>query len=85
MNFAIVIEGMTLIAFIVMIIGSKQKRETGWKVLSGLLVLVGAIQCSGMSLIVSFPSSCPHLTRGVLASIWNSADLLLFPFTGLPL
>ncbi|MCJ1357012.1 MAG: hypothetical protein MMC33_007008 [Icmadophila ericetorum] len=51
MSFAIVIEGMTLIAFIVMIIGSKQKRESGWKILSGLLVLVGAIQSSGMALI----------------------------------
>ena len=53
MNFAIVMEGMTLIAFMVMLAGGKQKRERGWKVLSGMLVLVALIQCAGMALIVS--------------------------------
>ena len=52
MSFAVVIEGMTLITFIVILAGGKQKRETGWKVLSALLVLVGLIQCAGMTLIV---------------------------------
>ena len=52
MSFAVVIEGMTLIAFIVVLGGGKQKREAGWKVLSGLLLLVGLIQCAGMALMV---------------------------------
>ncbi|KAL8865201.1 MAG: hypothetical protein Q9174_007016 [Haloplaca sp. 1 TL-2023] len=51
MSFGIVIEGMTLIAFIVVIAGGKQKRENGWKVISGLLVLAGLIQCAGMAII----------------------------------
>ena len=55
MSFAIVMEGMTLIAFCVMIGGGKQKRESGWKVLSGMLLIVGLIQCESMSLIVGFP------------------------------
>ena len=54
MSFAVVIEGMTLIAFVVMLAGGKQKRDAGWKILVGLLVLVGLIQCTGMALIVSF-------------------------------
>lgn len=52
MSFAIVMEGMTLIAFLVVIAGGKQRREKGWKVLSGMLLLAGMIQCAGMALIV---------------------------------
>ena len=52
MSFAVVLEGMTLIAFMIMLLGGKQQRESGWKILSGLLVLVGLIQCTGMSLMV---------------------------------
>ena len=55
MSFAVVGEGVTLIAYIVILWGGKQKREAGWKVLSGMLFLVGLIQCTGMALIVSFP------------------------------
>lgn len=53
MSFAVAMEGMTLIAFVVMIAGGKQKRESGWKILTGFLFLVGLIQCTGMALIVS--------------------------------
>lgn len=55
MSFAVVMEGMTLIAFGVMISGGKQKREGGWKIMTGLLVLVGLIQCTAMALVVSHP------------------------------
>jgi len=51
MSFAVVIEGVTLTAFVVMIAGGKQKRESGWKMMSTLLVLVGALQLTGMALI----------------------------------
>lgn len=53
MSFAVVGEGGTLIAYIVVLGGGKQKRESGWKILSGMLFLVGVIQCTGMALIVS--------------------------------
>lgn len=53
MSFSVVMEGMTLIAFMVMIAGGKQKRESGWKILTGFLILVGLIQCASMALIVS--------------------------------
>ncbi|MCJ1310988.1 hypothetical protein MMC25_004658 [Agyrium rufum] len=51
MSFAVVMEGMTLIAFLVMITGGKQERVQGWKILSGLCFIVGAIQCVGMALM----------------------------------
>jgi len=53
MSFAVVGEGGTLIAYIVVLGGGKQKRESGWKILSGMLFLVGVIQCTGMALVVS--------------------------------
>ncbi|KAL8775111.1 MAG: hypothetical protein Q9209_000590 [Squamulea sp. 1 TL-2023] len=58
MSFGVVIEGMTLIAFIVVLAGGKQKREQGWIVISGLLVLAGVIQCAGMAIIVSLLPLC---------------------------
>lgn len=55
MNFAVVLEGMTLITYMVILSGGKQKRESGWKILSGLHFIVGALQLAGMSIIVSHP------------------------------
>ena len=54
MSFAVVMEGMTLITFVVVIAGGKQKRESGWKILTGLLILVALIQCTAMALVVGF-------------------------------
>lgn len=54
MSFAVVIEGMTLIAYLVILGGGKQKRESGWKILSTLLLVAGVVQCAGMALMVSF-------------------------------
>jgi hypothetical protein len=51
MSFAVVMEGVTIIAFVLMIAGGKQKRESGWKILSGLLALVALIQCAAMALV----------------------------------
>lgn len=53
MSFAVVLEGMTLIAYVVILAGGKQKRESGWRVLSGLHVCCAALQCAGMAIIVS--------------------------------
>ena len=53
MSFAIVIEGMTLIVYIIILAGGKQKRESGWKVLAGLHVIVAALQVAAMAIIVS--------------------------------
>lgn len=51
MNFAVVLEGMTLIAFIVMLFGSLQKRIAGKTVITGFLLLVAVLQLVSMSLI----------------------------------
>jgi len=51
MSFAAVLECVTVVAYVVVIAGGKQKRENGWKVLAGLLVLVGALGCASMSIV----------------------------------
>lgn len=52
-------EGMTLFTFVVVIAGGKQKRESGWKILTGLLIFVALIQCIAMALVVGFSPFLP--------------------------
>ena len=65
MSFAVMLEGMTLITYIVILAGGKQKRESGWKILSGLHVLCGALQLAGMAIIVSLPLNPERRLRSV--------------------
>ncbi|WEW60201.1 hypothetical protein PRK78_005686 [Emydomyces testavorans] len=51
MSFAVVLEGMTLIAYLVILAGGKQMRETGWKVLTVFLVFIALVQCAAMALV----------------------------------
>jgi hypothetical protein len=57
MSFAILLEGMILVAYTTILMGGRQKREMGWKVLSFLLVLAGVVQCSSMALVASDPNT----------------------------
>lgn len=53
MSFSVVLQGMTLVAYVAMLAGGRQKRETGWKVLACFLLLTGLVQCASMAIIVS--------------------------------
>ena len=55
MSFAVVLEGMTLVAYVAILAGGRQKRESGWKVLSFLLMLTAVVQCAGMAIVVRLP------------------------------
>jgi hypothetical protein len=57
MSFAAVFELVTILAYCVVIVGGKQKRETGWKVLAFMLMLVGIVQCASMAIVVSHYNS----------------------------
>jgi hypothetical protein len=54
MNFAAVLELATIVAYVVILAGGKQKRQNGWKLLGVLLVVTGAVQCAAMAIVVSF-------------------------------
>ncbi|KEF63139.1 uncharacterized protein A1O9_01115 [Exophiala aquamarina CBS 119918] len=51
MSFAVVLEGMTIAAFAVLLVGGKQKREQGWGALTILVTLAAAVQAIGMALM----------------------------------
>ena len=57
MTFAVVIEGMTIVAFAILIGGGKQRREQGWGVMAIFAGLAAFIQIAAMALIVRPPKS----------------------------
>ncbi|KAK9453064.1 hypothetical protein V1511DRAFT_506437 [Dipodascopsis uninucleata] len=52
MWFSLVILGPTLISYVTLLFGSRQLRETGWKMVSILLSLVVFVQLVAMSVVV---------------------------------
>lgn len=64
MSFAVVLQGMSLVSFFVVLSGGKRLRESGWKVLSLLILLSAVVQVGSVSLVVcslpfySFPVEC---------------------------
>ena len=55
MSFAVVLEGMSLVSFFVVLSGGKRLRESGWKVLSLLILLSAVVQIGSVSLVVFLP------------------------------
>lgn len=65
MSFSAVLELVTIVAFAVVIIGGRQKREAGWKILAFLLFVVGIAQAASMAIVV-----CTFQSLEVLNSYW---------------
>lgn len=59
MSFAVVLEGMSIVAYIIILGGGKRLRENGWRVLSLLIILSAIVQAAGMSIVVC-PTSPAH-------------------------
>lgn len=53
MSFAVVLEGMTIAAFVVLLVGGKQKREQGWSFMATLAALSALVQAVAMAIVVS--------------------------------
>ncbi|KAJ5235235.1 uncharacterized protein N7469_004403 [Penicillium citrinum] len=51
MSFAVVLEGMSIVTYIIILGGGKRLRENGWRILSILIVLSALIQAGGMSIV----------------------------------
>lgn len=59
MLFAVVLEGMSVVAYLIILSGGKRLREGGWKVLSLFIVLSVVVQAGSVSIVVSvLPSIC---------------------------
>ncbi len=73
MNFAAVLELVTIVAYIVVLAGGRQKRQSGWKLLGALLLVTAAMQCAAMAIVVS-----------VLLGVWECfVDSMLNALLGL--
>lgn len=53
MSLGVVIEGMAMAAFVILLLGGKQRREQGWAVLSIMVAIAALVQAGSMSLTVS--------------------------------
>jgi len=51
MSFAVLIELATLVGYAIVILGGKQSREYGWKVMCPMLAFVAVVQCAGMAIV----------------------------------
>jgi hypothetical protein len=51
MSFAVVLEGMALVAYVIVLSGGKRLRESGWKILSLLIILSAIVQAASMSIV----------------------------------
>ncbi|KAL3442118.1 hypothetical protein BJX65DRAFT_313201 [Aspergillus insuetus] len=51
MSFALVLEGMSVVAYLIILSGGKRLRESGWKILSLLIVLSAVVQAASMSTV----------------------------------
>jgi hypothetical protein len=54
MSFAIVLQGISVVTYLVILSGGKRLRENGWGVLSLMVGLSAIVQAAGMSIVVSF-------------------------------
>lgn len=54
MSFAVVLEGLTVVSYLIVIAGSKTLRENGWKALSLVVILGSGVQAACMAIVVSF-------------------------------
>ncbi|KAL1981761.1 hypothetical protein VTN96DRAFT_2188 [Rasamsonia emersonii] len=51
MSFAVVLEGIAIVAYIVILSGGKQLRESGWGILSLIIMLSAAVQAASTALV----------------------------------
>jgi hypothetical protein len=58
MSFATAVELAIAIAFVVVMAGGKYKREEGWKLVAGLLVVDATIELVSMSIVVRSRIDC---------------------------
>lgn len=64
MSFAVVLEGMTIAAFVVLLVGGKQKREQGWGFMATMAALAALVQAVGGSIVVCQVYTSTDITGG---------------------
>jgi len=76
MSLGVVFEGMTIVAFLVLLLGGKQKRESGWSVLALLILVAAIVQCAAISLVAYLHDNDERFFMGwELATSWILATV----------
>ncbi|RAH42306.1 uncharacterized protein BO95DRAFT_455873 [Aspergillus brunneoviolaceus CBS 621.78] len=71
MSFAVVLEGMSLVAFLIVLSGGKRLRESGWKVLSLFILLSAIVQAASMAIVAYlFDNEKRFFPGWVLSQSW---------------
>jgi hypothetical protein len=52
MTFAVVLMSLAIVAYVIILCGGKKIRETGWQILSTIIVMSVAVQVASMALVV---------------------------------
>lgn len=68
MSFAVVLEGISVVSYLIILSGGKRLRESGWRALSLIIVLGAVVQAVSVSIVVSFFPSPWYLS--MLCSKW---------------
>lgn len=66
MSFAVVLEGMCIVAYLIILSGGKRLRENGWRLLSLLIILSAVLQAASMSIVVGFSREARYPSHSVL-------------------
>lgn len=64
MSFAVVLEGLSVVAFLIVLSGGKRLREEGWRVLSLLILAGAAVQAGCMGLVAYLVENEPRFFVG---------------------
>lgn len=64
MSFAVLIELATLVGYVIVVLGGKQSREYGWKIICTLLAFITVVQCAGMAIVAYLFDHDPRFILG---------------------
>lgn len=75
MTFAVVVEGICIVAYLVILTGGKRLRESGWRFLTFLILIAAIVQAASMALVVRY---------NVFMNCFGGKDFKRLTVSGLP-
>ncbi|BDD60116.1 hypothetical protein MAP00_005278 [Monascus purpureus] len=64
MTFAVVVEGICIVAYLVILTGGKRLRESGWRFLAFLILIAAIVQAASMALVAYLYDNEPRFFAG---------------------
>lgn len=51
MSFAVLLELATIVGYVIIVLGGKQSRDYGWRIICSMLAFITIVQCAGMAIV----------------------------------